>query len=68
MTLQTNGTQNFVIIEPIKVTFLDNEHSTQLFINNINDNNFNEAIINWQLKSAPIEEERDYEDNITNGR
>jgi hypothetical protein len=65
MILQNNGTQNFIIIEPLKVTFLDNEYSSQLFISSILDNNYDQAVINWQLKSAPINEERDMDNNIT---
>lgn len=65
MNIQTNGWQNYVQVEPIKAKFYDTEDCTQLFITSVTDNVYDSAVIQWELRTAPVEEVRDIEGNIT---
>jgi hypothetical protein len=66
MTIEVKNTGNqiYVSIKPVKAKFTDNGNSTRLFISSIVDYGLDQATINWELRSEPVEAE--YED-VENG-
>lgn len=56
--------QTYINIQPMLAQFDDEQKSTQLFITSIQDNNYDTAIIYYELRSAPVEQIADPETNI----